>query len=42
MLPSYALQRTVDPPARGALRRVGYLAPPRAVFGWRAVTERGG
>jgi len=39
--PNYALQRTVDAPARGALRRVGYCAPPRAVWALRAVAERG-
>jgi hypothetical protein len=38
---NYALQRTVVAAARGALRRVGYFAPPRAVSGWRAVAERG-
>ena len=40
MRPNYALQRTVDAPARGALRRVQYCAPPRAVYGQRAVAER--
>jgi len=38
---NYALQRTMDAPARGALRRVGYFAPERAVTGLRAVAERG-
>jgi len=41
MPPNYALQRTVDAPACGALRRVCYFAPPHAVLGWRAVAERG-
>jgi hypothetical protein len=40
MQPNYALQRTVDAAARGALRRVGYCAPPRTGLGWRAVAER--
>jgi len=38
---NYALQRTMDAPARGALRRGCYLAPKRAVNGQRAVAERG-
>jgi hypothetical protein len=35
-----ALQRTVDAPARGALRRFHCCVPPRAVCGWRSVAER--
>jgi hypothetical protein len=38
--PNNALQRTVDVPARGALRRFHYFVPPRAVVGLRTVAER--
>ena len=38
--PNYALQRTVDAPAPGALRRVHFSSPPRAVNGRRAAAER--
>jgi hypothetical protein len=41
MVPNYALQRTVDAPTRGALRRVHYFVPPRAVCACSAVAERG-
>jgi hypothetical protein len=34
--PNYALQRTVDAPSRGALRRGRYIAPGRTVLAERA------
>jgi hypothetical protein len=39
--PNNALQRTVEVPKCGALRRFCYLAPSRAVSDVRAVAERG-
>jgi hypothetical protein len=38
--PNYALQRTLDAPTRGALRRASYFAPSRAVISQYAAAER--